>query len=82
MFRNTRRTRWASAALILIGGAMYLGLRALFLDHWIAVTMYGAVTWVAIGCYAGIAMVVAGAALLLASFFRRAGGSRPPRSPA
>lgn len=81
MLRNTRRTRWGSAALILIGSAIYLGLRTLFLDHWIAVTMYGAVTWVAVGCYIGIAMVVAGAALLLASFFWRS-GSRPPRSPA
>jgi hypothetical protein len=59
------------ACLLATGAAAYLGLRTLFLDHWIAVVMFGASGWIAAAGYAAICIALVGAGLILFAIFRR-----------
>lgn len=65
---NPRSMRLIGLSLLLGGALAFLGLRTLFLDHWIAVFMFGATGWFTAAVYGLIGIILAGAALVLASF--------------
>lgn len=71
VFANPRSLRWLGLALLLTGVVAFLGVRALFLDHWIAVVMFDAIGWVTGAAYAAISLAGMGAALLLSTVLIR-----------
>ncbi|MDQ8027968.1 MAG: hypothetical protein REJ23_04530 [Brevundimonas sp.] len=71
LWNNPQALRIFGAVLLLTGVLAFLGLRSLFLDHWIVVVMYGLTTWIAVAAYVALAVGLAGAVLLAASLVPR-----------
>jgi len=63
--------RVIGTVLFLVGTVAYLGLRSLFLDHWIAVVMFGATGWITGAVYAALCIALAGGVLFFSTFLRR-----------
>lgn len=64
------RLRGIGVGLSLAGTTAYLGLRSLFLDHWIAVVMFGATGWISGAAFAALGLALTGGVLFLATFLR------------
>lgn len=71
LFKDRKRLRLTGLVLLVAGAVGYLALRSLFMDHWIAMTMYGALSVVSVGVYVAVGVVGLGLILLVASFIRR-----------
>jgi|APAra7269096979_1048534.scaffolds.fasta_scaffold23365_3 hypothetical protein len=70
-FLDSPHLRVIGVVLLLAGTVAYLGLRSLFLDHWIAVVMFGATGWMTGAVYAALCMALTGGALFVSTFLRR-----------
>lgn len=55
--RAVRLTGYGTA---LAGMVAFIGLRALFLDNWIAITMFGLIGWISAAVYLAIATIATG----------------------
>jgi|GEM_PF-3503361 len=67
---SPRGMRLIGLSLLLVGVAAFLGIRSLFLDHWIAVVLFGATGWITAAVYGLIAVGLTGVVLFLSSFLK------------
>lgn len=67
---DDRRRFWRLTGLgmAVVGILAFGGFRTLFLDHWIAITMFGLLGWISAAVYVALATIAAGVVLMALSY--------------